>query len=148
MTQRRNLEHHRHSLAEIRDIMNSMKTLAYMETRKLGSFLDAQHTVLQSIEEVAAGHRHERPAVHVAERRIDPLHHRADELAFGKVPARHLAVIADVLHGDGALRLDFEGGFDDSLGSFDLFGVAQAGSSWARGSGCSGSGVKNSIFFT
>jgi F-type H+-transporting ATPase subunit gamma len=54
MTRRRNLEHHRHSLAEIRDIMNSMKTLAYLETRKLGSFLDAQHTVLQSIEEVAA----------------------------------------------------------------------------------------------
>ena len=42
MSRRRTLEHHRHSLAEIRDIMNSMKTLAYLETRKLARFLDAQ----------------------------------------------------------------------------------------------------------
>ena len=54
MTRRRNLERHRHSLAEIRDIMNSMKTLAYMETRKLTRFLDAQHAVVESIEDVAA----------------------------------------------------------------------------------------------
>ena len=54
MTRRRNLEQHRHSLAEIRGIMNSMKTLAYMETRKLVHFLDAQHTVVQNIEDVAA----------------------------------------------------------------------------------------------
>jgi F-type H+-transporting ATPase subunit gamma len=54
MASRRNLERHRHSLAEIRNIMNSMKTLAYMETRKLAGFLDAQQTVVKSIEEVAA----------------------------------------------------------------------------------------------
>jgi len=54
MTRRRNLEHHRHSLAEIRGIMNSMKTLAYMETRKLTRFLGAQHAVVESIEEIAA----------------------------------------------------------------------------------------------
>ncbi len=54
MTRRRKLELHRHSLAEIRDIMNSMQTLAYIETRKLAGFLDAQHAVLQSIEDVAA----------------------------------------------------------------------------------------------
>jgi len=54
MTHRRNLEHHRHSLGEIRDIMNSMKTLAYMETQKLARFLDVQHAVVQSINEVAA----------------------------------------------------------------------------------------------
>jgi len=54
MTRRRKLERHRQSLAEIRDIMNSMKTLAYMETRKLARFLDAQHAVVQSIEDVAA----------------------------------------------------------------------------------------------
>ena len=54
MTRRRNLERHRHRLAEIRDIMNSMKTLAYMETRKLARFLDAQHAVVQSIDNVAA----------------------------------------------------------------------------------------------
>ena len=34
--------------------MNSMKTLAYMETRKLARFLDAQTAVVHSIEEVAA----------------------------------------------------------------------------------------------
>ena len=54
MTRRRNLEQHRQSLAEIRDIMNSMKTLAYMETRKLARFLEAQHAVVRSIEAVAA----------------------------------------------------------------------------------------------
>jgi len=53
MTRRRKLENHRQSLAEIRDIMNSMKTLAYMETRKLARFLDAQHAVVQGIEGVA-----------------------------------------------------------------------------------------------
>jgi F-type H+-transporting ATPase subunit gamma len=52
MSRRRNLERHRHSLGEIRDIMNSMKTLAYMETRKLARFLTAQHVVIQNIEEV------------------------------------------------------------------------------------------------
>jgi F-type H+-transporting ATPase subunit gamma len=54
MSRRRKLEHHRHNLAEIRDIMNSMKTLAYMESRKLGRFLDAQHAVVRNIEAVAA----------------------------------------------------------------------------------------------
>ena len=54
MSRRQSLEHHRRSLAEIRDIMNSMKTLAYMETRKLGRFLSAQQAVLQNMEDVAA----------------------------------------------------------------------------------------------
>jgi F-type H+-transporting ATPase subunit gamma len=54
MTRRHNLERHRHSLAEIREIMNSMKTLAYLETRKLAHFLDAQHAVVQSIEVAAS----------------------------------------------------------------------------------------------
>lgn len=54
MTRLRELEQHRHSLADIREIMNSMKTLSYMETRKLSRFLDAQHAVVQSIEDVAA----------------------------------------------------------------------------------------------
>jgi len=54
MTRRRDLEHRRHSLAEIRDIMNSMRTLAYMETRKLSRFLDAQRAVVGSIEAAAA----------------------------------------------------------------------------------------------
>ncbi|OEU71704.1 MAG: hypothetical protein BA864_04355 [Desulfuromonadales bacterium C00003093] len=54
MTRRQDLEHHRHSLGEIREIMNSMKTLAYMETRKLSRFLNAQHAAVRSIEETAA----------------------------------------------------------------------------------------------
>lgn len=54
MTRRRQLEQHRHSLTEIGDIMNSMKTLAYMEIQKLTHFLDAQETVVRSLEEVAA----------------------------------------------------------------------------------------------
>lgn len=53
MTQVRNLERRRGSLAEIREIMNSMKTLAYMETRKLGRFTAAQHNVVSSIEDAA-----------------------------------------------------------------------------------------------
>jgi F-type H+-transporting ATPase subunit gamma len=54
VTRRRTLEHHRHSLAEIRGIMNSMKTLAYLETRKLARFLDAQQAVVRTIEAAAA----------------------------------------------------------------------------------------------
>jgi F-type H+-transporting ATPase subunit gamma len=54
MSRRRELEHHRHSLEEIREIMNSMKTLAYMETHKLSRFLPAQQAVVESIEDVAA----------------------------------------------------------------------------------------------
>ena len=54
MTRRRELQQHRHSLGEIRDIMNSMKTLAYIESRKLGRFLDAQRAVVAHIETMAA----------------------------------------------------------------------------------------------
>lgn len=54
MTRRREVERHRHSLGEIRDIMNSMKTLAYLETRKLGRFLSAQQTVVKNVENAAA----------------------------------------------------------------------------------------------
>jgi F-type H+-transporting ATPase subunit gamma len=54
VSRRRRLEHHRRGLADIRDIMNSMKNLAYIEARKLNRFLAAQHAVVQSIEEVAA----------------------------------------------------------------------------------------------
>jgi len=53
MTRRRELERHRHILDETRDIMNSMKTLAYMETRKLARFLDAQRSGVAQLETVA-----------------------------------------------------------------------------------------------
>ncbi|RME33593.1 MAG: F0F1 ATP synthase subunit gamma [Gammaproteobacteria bacterium] len=54
VTRLHQLEHRRHSLLEIREIMGSMKTLAYMETRKLARFLEAQHAVVRSIEQMAA----------------------------------------------------------------------------------------------
>ena len=54
MTHRRELEEHRHKLGEIRNIMNSMKTLAYMETRKLSRFLDNQQIIVDNIEAMAA----------------------------------------------------------------------------------------------
>jgi F-type H+-transporting ATPase subunit gamma len=53
MTRRRTLEQRRESFGEIRDIMNSMKTLAYLEIRKLGRFLDAQRAVVTHVETVA-----------------------------------------------------------------------------------------------
>jgi F-type H+-transporting ATPase subunit gamma len=54
MTRRHTLERRRDSLTEIREIMNSMKTLAYMETRKLARFLAAQQAAVRTIEDVAA----------------------------------------------------------------------------------------------
>jgi F-type H+-transporting ATPase subunit gamma len=54
MSRRREVELHRRRLGEIREIMNSMKSLAYMETRKLARFLDAQRAVVDSIRAVAA----------------------------------------------------------------------------------------------
>lgn len=54
MTQRRDIKRHRHSLDEIREIMNSMKNLSFMETRKISSFLDVQHSITKHIEMVAA----------------------------------------------------------------------------------------------
>ncbi len=54
MTRRQDIKQHRRSLNEIRDIMNSMKNLSFMETRKISSFLDVQHSVVKHIETVAA----------------------------------------------------------------------------------------------
>ena len=54
MSRRQNLVRHRESLMEIREIMNSMKTLAYMETRKLAPYLDTQSAAVETIEQVAA----------------------------------------------------------------------------------------------
>ncbi|MBV1889135.1 MAG: F0F1 ATP synthase subunit gamma [Proteobacteria bacterium] len=53
MSRRRELEQHRHRLNETREIMNSMKALAFMETRKLAGFLDAQRAVVAHIQTVA-----------------------------------------------------------------------------------------------
>ncbi len=53
MTRKRNLDRHRHSLSEIRNIMNSMKTLSYLEARKLSTFMVAQHEAVKAINDVA-----------------------------------------------------------------------------------------------
>ena len=53
MSRRRQVETHRRRLGEIRDIMNSMKSLAYMETRKLSRFIDAQRAVVREIRRAA-----------------------------------------------------------------------------------------------
>jgi F-type H+-transporting ATPase subunit gamma len=54
MTRRHELEQHLHGLREIREILNSMKSLAYMETRKLSHRLKNQQQVLQAIKRTAA----------------------------------------------------------------------------------------------
>jgi F-type H+-transporting ATPase subunit gamma len=54
VSRRRDLEKHRRSLDEIGNIMNSMKNLSYMETRKIGAFLDVQHAMVKHFETVAA----------------------------------------------------------------------------------------------
>ena len=74
MTRRRKLEHRLHSLAEVREIMNSMKTLAYMETKKLEHFIDAQKTVVESIEEVAKDFLHYHPETLPESRGIIPVY--------------------------------------------------------------------------
>jgi len=53
MSRRRNLEQHRQRLDETREIMSSMKALAFMETRKLAGFIDAQRAVVSHIHCVA-----------------------------------------------------------------------------------------------
>ncbi|MDF1643878.1 MAG: F0F1 ATP synthase subunit gamma [Pseudomonadales bacterium] len=53
MSRRRELEQHRHRLDETREIMSSMQALAFMETRKLADFLDAQRSVVAHIHAVA-----------------------------------------------------------------------------------------------
>ena len=54
MSKRRDIEQHVQQLSDMREIMESMKALAYMEAHKLGQFLDAQHQSVQTIETVAA----------------------------------------------------------------------------------------------
>lgn len=54
MTRRRELDQHCRKLGEMREILGSMKALAYMETRKLNTFLAAQRRVVRSIENAAA----------------------------------------------------------------------------------------------
>lgn len=54
MSRLRKVERRRSSLVEIRNIMNSVKSLAYIETRKLGRVVEAQRRVIEQVERVAA----------------------------------------------------------------------------------------------
>jgi len=54
---------HRRKLSEIRNIMNSMKTLAMMETHKLERIIETQRTMIASIENIAADFLHFNPQV-------------------------------------------------------------------------------------
>lgn len=53
MTRRHEIEQQLHSMQDIREIMNSMKNLSLMETRKLSRFLSSQRRVVDSIEQAA-----------------------------------------------------------------------------------------------
>jgi len=74
MSRRQELERHRHNVGEIRNIMNSMKTLAYMETRKLARFLEAQQAVVQSIETLASDFLSTYPGLLEASERLSPVY--------------------------------------------------------------------------
>lgn len=54
MSRRREIELHEKSLGEVREIMSSMRTLAFMETRKLGHRLERQHRIVEVIQRAAA----------------------------------------------------------------------------------------------
>ena len=63
MTRRHQQITHRRKLSEIRNIMNSMKTLAIMETHKLERFIESQSTMAITIENMAADFLHFNPQV-------------------------------------------------------------------------------------
>ena len=54
---------HRHKLGEIRNIMNSMKTLAIMETHKLERSIENQSTMADTIQDMAADFLYFNPLV-------------------------------------------------------------------------------------
>jgi F-type H+-transporting ATPase subunit gamma len=60
---RHELDKHRRKLDEIHDILASMKTLAAMETHKLGRFIEAQNQMSQTIEEIAADFLYFNPGI-------------------------------------------------------------------------------------
>ena len=107
MTRRRDLEHHRDSLADIGEILSSMKTLAFMETRKLARFLEAQQQVVQSIADVAGDFLGFFPGLPSAPQEATPVYlvvgsERGFCGDFNRAVAKKLAVlVGDSVH-DGA----------------------------------------------
>ncbi|WP_237065011.1 F0F1 ATP synthase subunit gamma [Microbulbifer guangxiensis] len=54
MSQRHQLERHKHRLGEARQIMSAMQSLAFMESRKLRGFVEIQQQVVKGIDRCAA----------------------------------------------------------------------------------------------
>jgi len=54
MTRRREVVSRLHGLAEVREIINAMKTLSFIETRRIGARLENEQGVIESIEAAAA----------------------------------------------------------------------------------------------
>jgi len=73
MSKRRQLETHRKQLLEIREIMNSMKNLAYLETRKLAQRLVSQRNALLPVEAAAVDLMHFYPEIRPLADPLDPV---------------------------------------------------------------------------
>ena len=68
MTQRHTLEQHRQQLGEAQEIMESMKSLAFMEMRKLEQHADLQRDLVSTLEQTATDFLHFHPSF----RRLSP----------------------------------------------------------------------------
>lgn len=74
MSRRREIELRKRSLGEIREIMSSMKTLAFMETRKLAYRLEHQHRIVKVLQRAAADFLSFYPYTLVSERKMPELY--------------------------------------------------------------------------
>jgi F-type H+-transporting ATPase subunit gamma len=61
MTRLREVIHHQETLADIREIMNAMKNLAIIESRKLDKVLASQRVIVNDIDTIAADFTHHYP---------------------------------------------------------------------------------------
>ncbi|MCG9701340.1 F0F1 ATP synthase subunit gamma [Vibrio natriegens] len=74
MSRRLDLDNHHHSLNEIIKILDAMKMLAYMETHKLGAFLDTQHRALDAISSAADDFLSFYPGTQLQESEVFPVY--------------------------------------------------------------------------
>ncbi|ANQ19744.1 F0F1 ATP synthase subunit gamma [Vibrio natriegens] len=74
MSRRLDLDNHHHSLNEIIKILDAMKMLAYMETHKLGAFLDTQHRALDTISSAANDFLSFYPGTQLQESEVFPVY--------------------------------------------------------------------------
>jgi len=71
MTRLREVIHHLETLADIRDIMNAMKNLAIIESRKLEKVLESQQVIVNDIDTIAADFTEHHPF----DIQVDSRHH-------------------------------------------------------------------------